>query len=223
MKFKSEAAAGIERKGFAFEFKAVGDDGVIEGYASTFGNVDQGGDIVAPGAFAAWINANSGKSIPMLRSHKTDAIAGVWTSFQEDSKGLFCRGQIVRDSIMGADTYALAKAGAIKGLSIGYRTRDYSIDQVSGIRTLKVLSLHEISMTAFPMNEEAEVTRVKSEDLTARYAEKCLRDAGFSRNEAKAIVASGFKTMPLRDAGGDDVAMTNLLADLRSARATINS
>lgn len=220
MNFKNGAALGVERKGFALDIKTISDDGLLEGYGSTFGNVDQGEDIVAPGAFTAWINTNAGKSLPMLFGHRTDRIAGVWTSFSEDSKGLFCRGQIIKAAPTGAEVYALAKAGAVTGLSIGYRTRDASMDHVTGVRTLKVVDLKEISMTAFPMNEEAQITRVKSEDLTARYAEKALRDAGFSRTEAKAIIAAGFKTMPLRDAGGDE-AMNGLLADLRNARTAI--
>ena len=47
---------------------------------------------------------------------------------------------------------------------------------------------------------EARVGEVKSEDLTVRDAEHALRDAGFSREAAKKILAKGFKSLSLRDA-----------------------
>lgn len=219
MNFKNEGGRGVDRKAFAFSFtKAVGDDGAIEGYASTFGNVDQGEDIVAAGAFSAWVNQNGGKLVPMLYGHRTDKVCGVWTTFKEDSKGLFVTGKITLASPTGAEVHALAKDGAIGGLSIGYRTRSANYDQVTGIRTLLVLDLKEVSLTAFPMNEEATILRVKSDELTPRYVEAALRDAGLSRSEAKAIVAGGFKALPLRDAGGTEV-MVDALASLREMRA----
>ncbi len=46
--------SGLETKFVAFDQVAtVADDGRIEGYASIFGAEDQGGDVVAPGAFGA--------------------------------------------------------------------------------------------------------------------------------------------------------------------------
>jgi len=151
----------LERLGFSVAFKSVDDDGSISGYASTFGNVDQGGDIVAPGAFKAWIAANPNKTLPMLFGHDTNRIAGVWRWFHEDARGLHVRGKVIREAATGHEVYELAKAGAITGLSIGYRTRSSSRDAATGIRTLLALDLKEVSVTAFPMNEEATITRVK--------------------------------------------------------------
>lgn len=47
--------------------------------------------------------------------------------------------------------------------------------------------------------------RFKSSDLTIRDAERALREVGFSQTEAKAIVASGFKTLTQRDAAESDM------------------
>jgi HK97 family phage prohead protease len=151
----------MKRLGFAVAFKTVDNDGSISGYASTFGNVDQGGDIVAPGAFKAWIAANGRETLPMLFGHDANRIAGVWRWFHEDAKGLHVRGQVIRAASTGHEVYALAKAGAIKGLSIGYKTRQASRNATTGIRTLLAVDLKEVSVTAFPMNEEARITRVK--------------------------------------------------------------
>ena len=47
------------------------DTGQFEGYASTFGNVDQGGDLIEPGAFRESVAKAraEGWGIPMLWQH----------------------------------------------------------------------------------------------------------------------------------------------------------
>lgn len=69
-------------------------------------------------------------------------------------------------------------------------------------RTLKRVELVELSLVTFPANGKARVTGIKSDadGPSIRDAEKALRDAGFSRVQAKAILADGFRAMPLRDA-----------------------
>jgi hypothetical protein len=73
----------VHRSGLSF--KAVGDDGTIEGYRSTFGNIDQGEDIVATDAFAAWLAAREDRPLPMQFAHRFDRVCGAWTSFTPDS------------------------------------------------------------------------------------------------------------------------------------------
>ena len=46
----------------SFELKAVGESGAFEGYAAVYGNVDQGGDMIQPGAFGKTIADRGGKN-----------------------------------------------------------------------------------------------------------------------------------------------------------------
>ena len=149
-------------KDVRLQIKDVNDSGMFEGYASTFGNEDLGGDIVAQGAFSKTIQEN--KSVPILWGHSTREVIGVNKEFSEDSKGLFVKGQLILDVQRARETHSLMKQGAVKGLSIGYDSIvvDYSRMEKEGIRILKEVKLWEYSVTPFPMNPEATVTGVKS-------------------------------------------------------------
>ena len=73
----------------ALDTKAVSDNGVFEGYASTFGERDLGGDIVEAGAFTKSLKARGPQGIKMLADHNPSMRIGVWEAISEDSKGLF--------------------------------------------------------------------------------------------------------------------------------------
>jgi hypothetical protein len=188
----------MELKRLAFSFEEIkADDGTrtVEGYASVFNNVDNGKDIVMPGAFTKTIKASP--TVPMLWQHDTDEPIGVWDSMEEKERGLYVKGTII-DTSTGLDAYKLVKGGAVTGLSIGYGTRKYEIDQNKGVRKLIELDLYETSLVTFPMNEKAQITRVKSDDGTLideRSFEQLLRDAGLSRKEAKTIISQGFRAI----------------------------
>ena len=50
----ARAPHGLEVKFMPFDGQAqAAESGVVQGYASLFGEADQGGDVVAPGAFRA--------------------------------------------------------------------------------------------------------------------------------------------------------------------------
>ena len=54
----------MERKTLPFSLKQEPDSllaGVVEGYAAVFGNVDDGNDLIDPGAFAKTITENGGR------------------------------------------------------------------------------------------------------------------------------------------------------------------
>ncbi|CAN5261989.1 HK97 family phage prohead protease [soil metagenome] len=168
----------------------------IEGWASTFGNVDSDDDVIVQGAFTKSLNAQMPK---MLWQHNQTQPIGVWHTAQETDQGLFMKGEIL-PTTLGNDVYTLAKAGAIDSMSIGYGTKDFSMDRSTGVRTLKQVDLWEVSLVTFPANDQALITGVKSKPENERDLEKCLRDAGFSRTEAKAIVSGGYKAIAPRDA-----------------------
>ena len=189
-----------ERKAFSFEVKQVSDAGEIEGYASVFGVKDLGGDTVMRGAF----KGSESKTVPMLWNHDPSQPIGVWTRMAEDEHGLRVMGKMVMEVSRARETHALMQSGAIKGLSIGYRTKGY--DRDGNGRKLTELDLMEISAVTFPMLPDAQVTAVKS-DSTIRDWEAFLRDAGrLSRQEAKAFCAGGFKALAaLRDEADEGI------------------
>ncbi len=146
------------------DIKSVTEEGVFTGYASTFGNQDQGRDIVMPGAFAKSLSRRPAAKVKMLRGHDTGEPIGIWTDLKEDRKGLKATGRIILETSRGRETYALLKAGALDGLSIGFRTIKDRLDRAKGVRHLEEIDLAEISVVTFPMNTQATVTAVKSTD-----------------------------------------------------------
>lgn len=154
----------LENLGLSLDTKAVADDGTFEGYASTFGNEDLGRDVVVKGAFAKSLKARPAGRVKMLFQHSTDEPIGVWTGLVEDAKGLKATGKLILDTAKGRETYALMKAGALDGLSIGFKTLKDTFDRTKGIRYLKEVDLFEISVVTFPMNPASTVTAVKAAD-----------------------------------------------------------
>lgn len=172
-------------------------EGVIEGYGSVFGNIDSYGDIVVAGAFAQTLKGD--RRPAMLWQHNPDEPIGVWTEMREDKRGLVVKGQLALGTQRGREALELIKMGALDGLSIGYSTVRSSFDEQSGVRSLLELELWEVSPVTFPANEAARITSAKSADIkTIRDFEGFLRDAGFSRTDAKRIALHGFD-QSLRD------------------------
>lgn len=154
-----------------FEFKVDGVDeaaneGKIEGYASTFGNIDQGRDRVVKGAFKKTIKDNRG-IVPILADHNPYEQLGLNEMAKEDDIGLFVKGSLVLDVQKAKERFALAKKHAeLKmpmGLSIGYSTIKQENDfEDTRVRNLTELKLYEYSLVTFPMNTQAMLTSAKS-------------------------------------------------------------
>jgi HK97 family phage prohead protease len=197
------------------------EDGTINGYGSTFGNVDSYGDTVAKGAFNKTITeakSGVGQWPAMLLQHggitsEDETPIGIWTGMDEDDNGLKLKGKIAVNTTRGADAYNLLKMKprpALNGLSIGYIAKDFQLHK-SGSgpngarRTLKGVDLHEVSLVTFPADKYSRIGGVKTELNTIREFETFLRDVGgFSIAQAKAISASGYKAIAeLRDEAGD--------------------
>lgn len=204
----------MELKSLPLEVKQIDDSGTFEGYAAVFGNVDAWNDIIKSGAFKDSLKGHKAKgTMPaLLWQHDRKQPIGVYESMREDGHGLLVKGRLLKDEVRQAsEAYALLKAGALSGMSIGYVARDYSVDEKTWIRTLKSIDLVEASLVTFPANDQAQVTAVKNVmPATIREFEAALRDVmGFSANEAKRIASHGFKA---REAQGDSaelVAMIN--------------
>lgn len=176
-----------------FQVKALSDDGMIEGYGSVFGVRDSYSDIVAAGAFKASLAAHkaAGTMPALLWQHRSDEPIGVWTSMVEDQKGLAVVGQLAMDTTRGREAHALLKMRAINGLSIGFYSKEWKYDTENDVRTLTEVDLWETSLVTFPSNSAARVTAVKSiEKLESlREVEMMLRDRGFTKTEAVALVS----------------------------------
>jgi HK97 family phage prohead protease len=159
----------------------VTEGSVIAGYASVFGATDQGGDVVERGAYEASLAKTkaAGGRVKMLWQHDPARPIGVWDEVREDARGLWVKGRILTDVAQGREAAALIGAGAIDGLSIGYRTVRARKDD-AGRRCLSEVELWEVSLVTFPMLPEARVA-AKSEDAgTAemRVLAEMFRDAG---------------------------------------------
>ncbi|MER5170242.1 HK97 family phage prohead protease [Thioclava kandeliae] len=133
-------------------------EGRIEGYASLYGLPDQGGDVVSPGAYTDCLArlAQEGRRVAMLWQHDQTQPIGVWEEIFEDGTGLFVRGYLLEDVARAREARALLEAGAMDGLSIGYRVVRAHRDP-QGQRILTELDLWEVSLVTFPMLKEARV------------------------------------------------------------------
>lgn len=175
--------------------------GTVAGYASIFGNVDEGFDRVDPGAFRKSIAGRG--PLPMLHEHR-DTV-GVWYSFREDAKGLLVEGKI-SNTALGRDVRTLAKDGALSGLSIGYVAKRHRYEK--DIRVLEEVDLHEVSLTTFPMNKLAQLASAKSalargQIPNANELEAVLRSAGLSRRQAKRLLTHGYGGMSASHTAAD--------------------
>lgn len=223
----------FERKGLSFELKEADDTGVFSGYASVFGVIDDGRDVVERGAFTASLAdwRAKGKWPKLLRNHDTRNLVGVWLEMREDSHGLFVKGQLTLEVQSAKEAYALLKAGALDGLSIGYRTVNDDFDRVTNVRKLQQVDLMEVSLVTIAMNQAATVTDVKGLEFNPRALEQELRrELNFSSGDAVKAVAIVKKHLQ-RDVGDNSSAaardetgaMTGLLEAIRGVRSGLSS
>ena len=144
--------------------------GRIEGLASTYGNTDLGGDVVEKGAFKQTLNHS--QTVPLLLDHNytTAGVAGV-AKLEDRKEGLYMTAEMPLDVPEVAAAYKKIKfmidRGGKMGLSIGYDTVK-SEPGTDGTRRLKEIALHEVSVTPFPMNTEAQIMSAKASRMAAK-------------------------------------------------------
>lgn len=205
----------LETKYSRLDDETVKEDGTFSGYASKFNVVDQGGDIVVPGAFHRSLAQRKPK---MLWGHDSNQPIGVWTAVEEDDIGLKVEGKLLLDISKGREVHQMMKAKVVEAMSIGYLTR--KSETRGGNRALLDLDLLEISVVTFPMLEEARIDAVKSIEKVVqasksgdfaplkRAVEGALRDAGFPAWMAKAQAALAPQALSdgSRDASASEIA-----------------
>jgi len=142
------------------ETKVDMDERIIEGYASTFGNVDLIRDVVEKGAFKKTLKERFPKNLIKFRINHAWPI-GIPTEIQEDSTGLLTVSRVSKTPT-GDEALVLAADGVMDRMSIGYDVVRDTWDRVNDIRHLKELKLYEYSMTDLAVNELAIINGVKA-------------------------------------------------------------
>lgn len=220
---EGQAPSGIVERVVPLDIKKVTDEGTFEGYGSVFGVRDSYNEAVQPGAFVESLanHRKAGTWPLMLWQHNPDEPIGVWEDMAEDAKGLWVQGRLVRGVRQADEAYLLLKAGALKGMSIGYREIEAEPSDNGGPRKLVKLDLWEVSLVSFAANRRAMVTDVKANDKWARLealARRCrdgegappsefeevLRDAGFPKALATGIASLGWKAVRRESDGNDE-------------------
>lgn len=188
--------ADIERLFFSeqFELKAAAEgsegEGIVEGYASRFGEKDDGNDIVVRGAFKNSLQKRGKDWVPFLYGHNRQGLpVGYFLDLYEDGQGLKFKAKLLLKTEAGKALFELAQAGVKMGISIGYRTvkKEISVPGSAGgqdaseyspgaIRKLLEVELLEISAVPIPMLRSATITSAKDADggeAGAEAAEPC--------------------------------------------------
>lgn len=184
-------------KSFGATWKAVDgtDGGEFTAVVSAFSNVDHGGDVVRPGAFAeslqAW--ADSGDVIPVIFDHQwhdLDSHIGYVVEALElapgdsrltegvnrDLGGLWVRCALDADG-KAVKVRRLLKGGRLREFSFVADILDAGWATVDGreVYELRKLGLREVGPTLAGMNPATSLTSIKSADLSA--VKKAAHDA----------------------------------------------
>ena len=158
-----------KRQDFDLTLKSLDPQGRFAGYASVFGLVDNQRDIMQRGAFSRTLTKRL-NNVKLLWQHQQDEPIGIFDIMFEDERGLYVEGTLLLEVQRAREAYALMKAGAVSGLSIGYSPVRYHIDADTGVRHLSEVDLWEVSLVTFPANAAAGVTVVKqAEPILTNY------------------------------------------------------
>lgn len=130
----------------------------FSGYAATY-DLDQGGDVIMPGAFTKTL-AERSNDVKILWQHNEPI--GKPMVMREDEKGLFVEAKISKTRL-GDEAIELMRDGVIDQMSIGYSVPQGKAEYKDGIRYIKEMKLYEASLVTFPMNEAARITGLKSQ------------------------------------------------------------
>jgi HK97 family phage prohead protease len=154
----------MNREALDFDIRFAADDaGSFTGHAAVFDERNSFNEIVKRGAFTRTLSEHHARNVrpPMLWAHDTREVVGVWTDIREDATGLAVTGKLVTETAKGKEAHALLKAGALSGLSIGFRAR--GAERASnGLRILTDIDLVEISLVALPSAGNARIKQVRA-------------------------------------------------------------
>lgn len=206
----------MEFAGSPFSIKSLTDSGQIEGLLAGFGNVDHGGDKLLAGSLTKSLAARS-TPLPMLLHHDLHRPIGSWKEWQERPEGLYVKGNLTLATRDGQEAHALAKDGALTGLSIGWTAKQATRDR-EGVRIITEADLFEGSLVSVPMNDKTRVASVKSVG-SARDIAELLQSAGISSRRARLAAGAAWKS--INDQDDEAAADSELAALIQSATARL--
>ena len=180
-----------------FKAESVSDLGEFVGKLSVYGNVDSYADICDPGCWSRDLKER-GTRRPLLWQHDAANPIG-YIDLQDSPTALIAKGKLLLDVPQAKTALALLKAGAISGLSVGYRTLKESFTK--GVRHIVEAELFEGSVVTFPANDLATVDTVK--------------------NDRNAVVALRALTASLQEKNGE-LALRSLLTSVREAKRQLS-
>ena len=137
--------------------------GIIEAYVSFFGNVDSYGDVVQKGAFAESIAKHFPRYPKGVWAHDWTQPIAKTLEIKEDTQGLYVKGQLLLDIQKAKEAYILIKEGVVTDFSFGYEVDEAVIDESTGFRLLKKLTIYEWSPVLVGANDRATLLRVKGD------------------------------------------------------------
>lgn len=199
-----------EVKSFAFKLDAPPDDeGNFTGYAAVFSNIDKGNDVIDPGATTKTLQETP--EVPVFWVHEYDLVPIGIGRLSPDPKGKGVRieGKLfLETSELAREVFGAMKAGAVKGLSIGYETIKRAFK--NGVRHLQEIAIGEVSLCPFPMNPLAEVDSVKGQKWLGQFSSTESVDCVLS------IIASltDYYASEVSEGDADDVARLNQIMPL---------
>ena len=183
-----------------FELKATDDAArTFSGLAAAF-SLDQGGDVILPGAFKRTLKdwrAAKGKVLPLIDAHNygsVRAVVGKMTEAAETDEGLDTTFAVI-DGPDGDEVYRRVKGGYVDGLSIGYQAIETRMpneeEQRGGIwRFVKELKLLEVSVVIWPMNADARVDAASVKQMMDSLAGAPLAVLEEAAQEVRALIAA---------------------------------
>lgn len=184
----------MEQKRVPLTIKAL-NEREFEGYGSTFGNPDWGGDVVLPGAFKESLKRHTDEdSLPlMFWAHDPAQVPGRWLEMKEDKRGLYVKGELAPTQL-GDEVRTLLGMKAVRGLSIGFSIPPHGVDyDEDGNRLIREAELWEVSVVSLPMNPKAQVVHAKSRlSATGEYVPTAREMAIIKRDLERWLRARGF-------------------------------
>lgn len=193
------------------------DENTMEGYASTFGNMDLQHDVILQGAFKNTLARVRAGEVPFLADHYASVrnVLGTLIDASEDAKGLKIKVRFADD----ADSQAIRQkmiGKHVRKMSIGYEPLQwrYETRGEDRVRVLEDIKLWEVSAVVFPANPEAVISTVKSavrEAIDGVVAGAITN--GADESEIKAALADWAKSAPLTDVAPGDVEPPGPAAD----------
>ena len=198
----------MEFAGSPFEIKTLDDSGAISGILAGFGDVDHGGDRLLPGCLSKSLAARN-NPLPMLLHHDMSRPIGAWKQWNETADGLHVTGSLTLSTRDAQEAHALAKDGALTGLSIGWKPLAHTMDS-KGVRVVSAADLFEGSLVTVPMHDRARVTSIKTIG-GARDIAELLQEAGMSGRKARLAAGAAWKSINETDHETADAELAALI------------